>query len=282
MATKIEIIRIADVQGGAQIRTPYRVKGGGTPLVVGDRSNAWKASRGAATALVDMAAEWYRRAKTPLVLVDAARDGSVQAHGRAKYEAWLAAGKPAENSSKFVPSAMKNVFVGKANESNHQWGGAVDLGVAEMCEGDDAKLSLLWDVADDFGFMPIISRPSLQIDECWHFDRLGPLAKVRDMFRARAATRHSSYVLTATVGCLLAGTYVGDRQMERLAQARLALAAALVEGGKSPGAPDGVLGRMTQESAASVGLTVEPGVSASTILNQLDERQLGHAELAAL
>ena len=85
-----------------------------------------------------------------------------------------------------------------------------------------------------------------------------------------------AYGLTANVGCILAGTYVGERSMERYVQARLLLAGVWV------GAPDGILGKMTRAGmcAALKVNSVNMATPAATLIGMLDSAGIGLDVLA--
>lgn len=240
---------------------------------------AWRASRGTAAALlrVDRAA---RAAGWPgLRLTEAVRDHKLIAVERAKLDTWIAAGKPDPKSAAFSPKTMRTVYIKRVNETNHQWGGAVDLDVYAWAEDGKAKgltgneaLAVLWTFMAAEGFTPIIAEPNLHQDESWHFDHYGPLAPVRAAFRAHGLDAAG---LTAMVGCILAGTFIGDKTMERLVQARLLIA------GHWCGKPDGVLGKQTREALAAAGLVYEgPLPAPATILGDLDKAEVGLHEVA--
>jgi hypothetical protein len=296
MQTLIGLVDIATIPGGKELLTAYGPRGitreAGKPLdekrlitVGAAKPGTWRATRATALALVEADKAWTAKTGKRIRLLDAARDASVQGAGRMKYEAWVAAGKPQPGTSQFNANTMKAAFVGQVNESNHQWGAANDWDVHSMC-ANDAELSMLWEAIDDFGFAPIIGKPSLEMSECWHFDHLGPLAAVRDGFRRQPETKHNSYTLTAEVGCLLAATWYGRDNMAKYTQARLMLAACTAAGAgdgsfyRMPGVIDGVLGTKTIACANALGLDVQPGARADQILNKLDEKQLGYDAIA--
>jgi len=295
----IEIVDIATIAGGKELLTAYGARGitrendrpllSSRLLAVGAaKPGTWRASRGTAEALVAADRAWFVATGKRIRLLDAARDVSVQGTARLKYEAWIAAGSPDPKSARFHPESMKAAFVGKVNESNHQWGGANDWDVHGMCE-TDAELSKLWDVVDEFGFMPIIGKPSLAMSECWHFDHLGAIGKVRAGFKGMPETRGDAYTRTAEVGCLLAGQFFGKDNMAKYTQARLMFAALQLMVSLEnvtiplPGVIDGVLGKRSIACAKELGISVPDGdVRAQDILNQLDEKKLGHEQIARL
>ena len=188
----------------------------------------------------------------------------------------MAAGRPDPGTRTFHAEVMRTTFVSKPGESNHQWGGAIDADVYALDfpgVKEDAQLSVFWDLADDVGLLPIIKHADRSQSECWHFDRLGPLQGVYDLFTAAGKTNPAyrpPYALTAFTVCVLTGTFTGDAKLERLVQARLLIA------GQFVGKPDGVLGAMTYRGLEAVGITgVAKGTPASNLLGRLDELKVG-------
>lgn len=159
----------------------------------------------------------------------------------------------------------------------------MDIGVTALRFFDgrqgDAALTAFWEVAVRHGFTPIISEPRVDRSESWHFDHLGPLRAVRDMFRSRTAENveyASAHAIAAEVGCILLGTHTGGLQMERYVQARLLLA------GQWCGLPDGKIGTKTRAALKAVGIDALATSSASEIIMQLDAQGVGVEQLRAL
>lgn len=229
---------------------------------------AWKATPGHMEALVKLDLAWEKAKGRRIRLTEVLRPYATVVEARAKYERWVAANRPTKPPA-FDERTMKSAFVLPPNSTNHQWGGAVDLDVEAMCD-DDEDLAELWAIGRPLGFRPIIAEPHLHQSEAWHFDHMGPLD--RAYATHKAVDPAHAYAWVAQYGCILAGTFVGDKLVARAAQARLALV------GQYVGAPDGDIGPITLKAATSLGLDV-PAVARSTtgqdILNQLDAKGIG-------
>lgn len=193
----------------------------------------------------------------PLRLTSAYRPGTHQQEARRAYDAWKMAGKPEPGGAGWV-RGMKNAYV--ALDSNHEWGGAVDIDVEALCfklpdgrtikgtdedGGGDECLLILWEEAHKLGFKEIIRDCDIDQSESWHFNHLGPLQVLDAMFRG-AGTRYRSLASreVAIAGKVLAGCWMGDRPNERYVQARLNI------GGFWCGRHDGRPGKMTKDALA--------------------------------
>lgn len=236
----------------------------------------WTCTPGMADALVRLDAAMKAKGSGGLRLTEVRRLWSFQASERAKYDTWVNAGRPDPGSRGWRAEVMRTTFVAKPGESNHQWGGAIDIDAYALDfpgVPEDAQLGVFWDLAEDYGLRPIIAHPDRGQSECWHFDRLGPLQVVYDLFRAASKkdpAYRQAYALTAFTGCVLAGTYQGDAKLERLVQARLLLA------GQFIGSCDGAIGKMTLAGLKAVGVEgVTKSTPASVVLGRLDELGVG-------
>ena len=223
-------------------------------------SKNWKLTRSAAADWLALNTAWIKAGGEALRLSDAFRDARIQQDARDKYDNWINAGKPTPGSTKFHKATMKTAYVARPGQSNHGWGGAVDIGVKALFmkgtgRGTDETLGKFWDMAAKFGWRPIINHPVVDQDESWHFDHLGPLQGVYDLFRKNG---RGAYGYTATVGAALTGTLPRSDKAEWIyVQSRIILA------GQYIGAPDGVPGRMTKAGLKALGIdaaTVKQGV----------------------
>lgn len=241
----------------------------------------WMCTPGMADALVNIDAGMKARGSAGLRLTEVRRSWVYQAAERTKYDNWVAAGRPEPGTRAWRADIMRTTFVAKVGESNHLWGGAFDIDAYALDfpnVPDDAQLGVFWDIAEDFGVRPIIAHPDRSQSECWHFDRLGPLQVVYDLFRAASrenAAYRQAYALTAFVGCVLTGSYVGHGKLERLVQARLLLA------GEFIGACDGQIGPRTIAGLKAVGIEADRSMPASLLLARLDELEVGFDALRA-
>ena len=198
-----------------------------------------------------------------------------------KFQAWRAAGCPAPNTARWNGATMSTAAASAPNRSHHGWGGAMDIGLGNLRFGDgvsgDAALARFWDIAAEYGFTPIISEPRIVRSEAWHFDHLGPMKAVRDLFFAHRDENEayaSAAGCAAEVACVLMGTHSGASQMERSVQARL------LAHGVWVGLPDGKIGPKTRAGLTSLGITADRDVG--VILQQMHDKGIGYATLAAL
>lgn len=247
--------------------------------------DAWRASQGTAADLLGVQDDITRAGWPGLRVTEAIRDVSIVVAERAKYDNWIAAGRPDPSiPTRYSSKSMRSVYVKRPNETNHQWGGAVDVDVQAWAQ-DGAKKGLtgnqamaeLWGFLAPWGFTPIIAEPNLNQSEAWHFDHYGPLRVVRELFQAHRfdGKQYADVAgLTAQVGNILAGTFDGNRKMERFVQARLLIAGAWC------GLPDGDIGRLTRQALIQLGI-IEVSVTTpmAEILGILDRRELGLKEV---
>jgi hypothetical protein len=200
-----------------------------------------------------------------------------------KYQTWKAAGCPKPGQARWSNTTMSTAAASAPNRSHHGWGGAIDIGLGNLRFEDgttgDAALARFWDLAGEHGFTPIISEPRMSRSEAWHFDHLGPMKAVRDLFYAHRSENPdyaSAAGNAAEVACVLMGTHAGMGQMARMVQARLLAHGVFV------GLPDGKIGPMTMRGLAAVGITTTGPVDPATAIAKLDELEIGTATLAAL
>lgn len=174
-----------------------------------------------------------------LRITDCHRDVSVQRAARARYDRWVAAGKPKPGTSAFDARTMKAAFVAAPGRSNHNAGRAIDVHLAMLRfpgARPEEQLDRLWAIAEPLGWSPVIRRPDEGAREAWHFDYWGPLAPVRDRL---------GYEQAALCGAILVGH--GDLvSYTALAQALL------VVSGHEIGTIDGIAGPRTLAALAGV------------------------------
>lgn len=267
---------------GGGTRTPERAV---PPLVlcmtVGQirptTAGPWRMSPCAAAAFVALQADLAQLGVEPIRVTDVYRDQRAQADARRAYEAWVAAGRPSTPGP-----GMKTAFVAKPNESNHGWGGSIDIDVEALQmpgvpRGSSRALAAFWRVAADNGFTPIIADPNPWQSECWHFDHLGPLRSVRNLAQTHGSV---GYAYAARVGCALQGTLVSTAEIRDTALATVQALLAL--GGIWPGPIDGIMGPSTRAGLAMAGVQVARGVPPMTLYSELIKAGVGTAELAEL
>jgi len=234
---------------------PVRRAGGG---------NVWRASMGTAHAIDRLVRLMALEGAKVLALTEVWRDQvRVQAPARDAYMRWVNAGRPAPRTPGWHPS-MKAAYVAPAGQSNHGWGGAIDIGLqylrfdkgGKTLVGNEA-LALFWELAEQCGFTPIVRYPKVNQSEAWHFDHWGPLSEL---------AHRNGYGYAAAVGCLLAGQSPGSRPMQRYLQARLAFS------GADCGALDGIIGSRTLSAYKAVtGTTASAATPLNDLIAALDE-----------
>jgi hypothetical protein len=143
------------------------------------------------------------------------RDVAVQQAARAKYDAWVRAGKPSPSSAGFNAKTMKAAFVALPGRSFHNAGRAIDVHLGALKfpgVAANKQLDKLWEVAKACGWSPIIKAPDESASEAWHFDYYGELSGV---------LKRLGYEQTALCGAILVG-HSGDCQtFEHTTQALL-------------------------------------------------------------
>jgi len=250
-------------------------------------ATGWRLARDNAKALLELDHAVAVAGGARIRLVDCYRDPRIQSEARRYYENWLRAGKPDPSSNTFVRKTMKAAYVARAGESNHGWGGSIDIDVEALAfpgtgRGTDQALATFWGIAMDDGWRPAISQPRAEQSEAWHFDRYGPMEDIGSMFMRHGDTTPKylrPYPIVATVGCLLASTMpVGTRPLdEKHVQAML------LAGGFWCGEPDGAIGPMTRKALEEAGI---PGIQRATpvsiILAAINEKRVGYELLEAM
>jgi hypothetical protein len=167
------------------------------------------------------------------------RDVSVQVAARAKYDRWVAAGKPSRTSPNYNASTMKADFVALPGKSMHNGGRAIDFHVGMTNfpgVPKDKQLDRMWELCKPLGWRPIIKAPDEGASESWHLDYWGELTGVYDRL---------GYEQGALCGALLVGHAGQWQTYERVVQALLQRA------GFSIGEIDGAVGSKTLGALAT-------------------------------
>jgi hypothetical protein len=188
-------------------------------------------------------------------VTSAHRDVFSQTALRARYEAWVAAGKPAPGSASFDPARMKAAFVSRPGRSNHNGGRAIDVDLASLRFPNVApnrQLDTFWRLAKLAGWEPIIAEPDERATEAWHFDWWGDLAGVH----ARLG-----YEQAAWCGALLVGHGGTGTSFATVTQALLQRA------GHDIGKIDGALGPRSRAALATA-LSMAPATVDGAINGQ--------------
>jgi hypothetical protein len=166
------------------------------------------------------------------------RDVAVQVAARAKYDRWVAAGKPKPGTAGFDSKTMKADYVATPGKSGHNAGRSIDVHIGALNFPNvaaDKQLDKLWEICRPLGWTPIIKEAKEGASEAWHFDFWGELSGVY----ARLG-----YEQAALCGALLVG-HAGEFQTyPRLIQALICRA------GFNIGEIDGVLGPRTRAVGA--------------------------------
>ncbi len=272
--------------------SPTRLANGGLPpvsalITVGQAGAKWMGSPATVAAIAALAGELVAMGAAPLRLTEVHRDVTVQATARAQYLRWVAAGRPDPRTPGFDAGTMKAAFVAEPGQSNHGWGGAMDIDVDALefpgvKRASDAALETFWGVAARHGFTPVISHPTMQ-SEAWHFDHLGhpsPLAGILSLYRVNKAV--GGYAATARAANVLAGvdltSKTADQRMWAYVQARLML------GGFWVGAAgaDGLPGKNTIAGLAAADIVATSSEQPAIVVAALDERRVSLDAVAAL
>lgn len=190
-----------------------------------------------------------------LRITECHRDVAVQKAARAKYDAWVAAGKPKPGTPAFNEKTMKAAFVAAPGRSGHNAGRSIDvhLGALKFAVPADQQLDRLWEIAIPLGWSPIIKTADEGASEAWHLDFVGDLKGVKDRL---------GYEQWALCGAILVGH--GDlSSYEAIVQALLSRA------GHNLGNIDGVAGPKTVNAlAAALGI---PADAAKNKISAKDE-----------
>jgi hypothetical protein len=185
------------------------------------------------------------------------RDVAVQQAARARYDAWLRAGKPRPGTSAFNAKTMKSDFVALPGKSMHNGGRAIDFHTAMTKFPNvaaDKQLDRMWELMRPLGWSPVIKAASESASESWHLDYWGDLQGVRDRL---------GYEQAAMAGALLVGHAGSWQTYERVVQALVCRA------GYSIGEIDGAIGPKTLAALATA--TKLPASTLSTMIKNKDE-----------
>ena len=193
------------------------------------------------------------------------RDVSVQRAARAKYDAWVRAGKPKPGTPGFNAEMMKAAFVAAPGRSGHNAGRSIDVHLSELrFPGVPAnqQLDVLWECALPLGWKPIIKAADESASEAWHFDFPGELKGVMDRL---------GYEQWALCGAILVGH--GD-----LTGFDATVQALLCRAGFDIGPIDGKIGGKTRSALArALGVAED---TASTLI--VSKNTAVYAQLLAL
>jgi hypothetical protein len=182
------------------------------------------------------------------------RDVAVQKAARAKYDAWVKAGKPKPGTPGFDAATMKAAFVAAPGRSGHNAGRSIDVDLSSLRfpgVSADRQLDVLWELAVPLGWAPVIKAADERASESWHFDFWGELYGVKGRL---------GYEQAALCGAILVGH--GD-----LSGYDAEVQALLCRAGFDIGAIDGKIGARTR-SALAAALGVSESVATTLLVSQ--------------
>jgi len=188
-------------------------------------------------------------------VTDCFRSLDVQKAARAKYDRWVAAGKPSvmikDANGKSVPnpafdsSTMKSDYVAAPGYSNHEAGRAVDDTTSALSfpgVSANQQLDRFWELARPLGWTPIIKEATEGVSENWHFDFWGEWTRVKEVY---------GYAVASMCGHLDIGIGVYSDDLDKLLQAQLHRA------GIDVGPIDGAIGPKTRAGAKYAGINAD-------------------------
>ena len=179
--------RVKLVTVNSEILSSYNGRKSGKPLALVKLGDTATCPEDVAEALWKLHLAVKGRGGT-LRITDLHRSFESSAKARAKYENWVACGKPSIRSSNYDKKTMKNAYVAEPGKSWHNAARAIDVGLAflNFPVAADKQLDVLWELALPLGWKPIIKNPEEGKTEAWHFDFRGPWASTYDMRRSEA------------------------------------------------------------------------------------------------
>lgn len=189
-------------------------------------------------------------------VTDCHRDAAVQARARARYDTWVAAGKPAPGTAGWVASTMKAAFVALPGKSGHNGGRSIDCDTGALRFSGvaaDRQIDVLWECAAATGWTPVIGKPTEGAAESWHFDYRGELQGVYDRL---------GYEQWALAGAVLVGHAGTWQSPARAVQALLQRAGydiGEIDGAPGPRTRAGITAALGTTSAADVLRAAEHG-----------------------
>lgn len=144
-------------------------------------------------------------------------------------------------------SGRKSAYSPPPGGSFHESGRAFDLDLNAMKIGLDE----FWEIAGDYGLVPIIDEPKKGVSESWHFECRGSHQLVYQYYKDGKGTNFKPYTAAAASSILAIGVQV-DAFGEN--QAAAAIQSGLIRLGKEIGSIDGQIGHLTQTGLEDVGV----------------------------
>lgn len=146
--------------------------------------------------------------------------------------------------------------------SLHEAGRAFDLSLEDI----RIPLKKFWEIAANWGVVPIISQPKPSMEEAWHFERRGSHSLVYDYYKNGKANNFSPYRAMA-ISCILAiGVSVDDFGAQ---QDAAYLQSCLIRLGAELGNIDGQIGMRTRAALEALQIG---GNDLADWINQAEDR----------
>jgi hypothetical protein len=144
-------------------------------------------------------------------------------------------------------TGKKKAYSPPPGGSMHESGRAFDVSLKDL------KMSLgdFWNLATQWGVVPIIDTPDSRKSEAWHFECRGSHVRVSDYYRAGKGSNMNAYRAMAISSILAIGVDVdrfGSNQQEAFLQS------CLVRLGMEIGNIDGIIGSKTRGALAEIGV----------------------------
>ncbi len=159
-------------------------------------------------------------------------------------------------------TGKKSAYSPPPGGSLHEAGRAFDLSL------EDIKIPLkkFWEIAANWGVVPIISQPKPSLNEAWHFERRGSHLLVYDYYKNGKANNYTPYQAMA-ISCILAiGVPVDDFRGQ---QDAAYLQSCLIRLGAELGNIDGQIGMRTRAALEQLGLA---GESIADLITQAEDQ----------
>ena len=159
-------------------------------------------------------------------------------------------------------SKKKKAYSPAPGGSMHEAGRAMDIDLSKC--GDLARF---WEIAESFGFTPIIPKADKKTLEAWHFDHAGTHRIIYDYYVKNGYNEHPYKMMakSAILESLVAHPDYGDRSVDALIQSYL------IRLGENIGKMDGIIGERTKSALRNFGIpdaVIKDKVSTLNIISQ--------------
>ncbi|SAL85987.1 hypothetical protein AWB68_07869 [Caballeronia choica] len=146
-------------------------------------------------------------------------------------------------------NGKKKAFSPTPGGSFHEAGRAMDISLSDL----KMNLGAFWNLAKNWGVVPIVATPNSSLSEAWHFECRGSHQRVIDYYKdGKGDNFEKPYTAGAASAILALGVHVvkfGNAQKEAQLQA------SLIRCGYVIGNLDGAIGPTTRAALASLGLS---------------------------